>query len=157
MSDSYHDQMSHLTTRRSMYQNHQTTRKASCTMESEEHPRRKKASGKRTSTQTSIHGATGVMQTITKRNHAHHHEKRSHKKRKVRTNEKRHKRTPLPPTPTFLPHRKIQAQSKTYTCEIPLATPWPLVHSKIKATGSNRHFFIFDLPLGYSLFYTPVC
>ena len=41
----------------------------------------------------------------------------------------------IPPTSTSFLHQKIPAQSKTYTCEIPLATPWPLVHSKDQ---SNR-------------------
>ena len=39
----------------------------------------------------------------------------------------------IPPSiSTFLLHRKIQAQSKTYPCKIPLAPPWPIVHSENK-------------------------
>ena len=64
----------------------------------------------------------------------------------------------IPPSvSTFLLHRKIQAQSKTYTCEIPLASPWPLVHSKNKQLVRKDILTPLRLPpVGYSLFYTLV-
>ena len=63
----------------------------------------------------------------------------------------------FPQLRTILLHRTIQAQSETYTCEIPLATLGPLVHSKIKATSLNKHFHRGLTFVGYSLIYTPMC
>ena len=86
-----------------------------------------------------------------------HHEYTITKRWKIRTSGKWHIRKPLSPQSQPSLHRKIQAQSKTYTCEIPLAPPWPCVHSE------NKHLVRKDIliplwlpPIGYSLFYTLV-
>ena len=72
--------------------------------------------------------------------------------------EKAYKEATPPLVLTFLLHRKIQAQSKTYTCEIPLAPPWPLVHSENKQLVRKDILIPLRLPpVGYSLLYTLMC
>ena len=76
----------------------------------------------------------------------------------VTPGEKAYKEATPPSVLTFLLHRKIQAQSKTYTCEIPLAPPWPLVHSENKQLVRKDILIPLRLPpVGYSLFYSLVC
>ena len=67
-----------------------------------------------------------------KQSHKIRNESCTKKKYSMHRWEKAYKDAMSPRLQTFLLHRKIQAQSKTYTCVIPLATPWPLVYSKIK-------------------------